>query len=430
MKNLLLYIVPVACALLFSCSDEKRALVSPSDYEETFQFSNSNATLLQVRESITFWEQRCLSNSQDFVAVSKLASLYATSFKLSGQISELTLSDSLYQFLINQAGNHSASVYRSLATNSISRHEFWRAKKYINQALAIGEGKASSLYILTDIHLELGNVDSAKVILNNFTNKKTFSWLIRQAKVLDHQGDLDSAIVVMEDAHRIVRSNPELFCWSKSNLADMYGHAGRIHDAYQTYLEVLEKKPDYDYAMKGIAWIAFSHDNNPAEAEKIIRKLMQRKHLPDYYLMMADIKRHTGNIAEAKYYEGLVASQVSAPVYGNMYNRHLIGLYADLNPSLALQLAEREITVRPTAESYDLLAWTMLRNGQGKQALNLAQEFVEGRSHEPEVFLHLAEIYSAYDKRKADSYLKKAAESKFEIGPLRAIEIESMMERL
>ena len=41
-----------------------------------------------------------------------------------------------------------------------------------------------------------------------------------------------------------------LILWVTSNLGDMYGHANRFKESYQCYLDVLEKKPDYLYALK------------------------------------------------------------------------------------------------------------------------------------------------------------------------------------
>ena len=428
MKNILPLLFSIAWIAL-ACSPEKksRGVTDPSDYLSNVHLSSESIDIANNRESISFWQNRLEKNSGDFVALEKLASLYSASFKLNGEIQNLSLSDSLFKMVLrNQDPNH-AGIYRSLAANCISRHEFWQAKEYARQAVAIGESKSSSLFVLTDVMIELGNVDSARAILQAFTNHNTFPWLIRHVKILDHEGKLDSAIFTMEKALDLVRNNDQLFCWSKSNLADLYGHAGRIEESYRAYLDVLSRNPDYDYARKGIAWIAYSYDGKSADAEKILLDLIRKKPLPEYFLLLSEISGFRDNTELAGKYAEVFIKEAAASKYGNMYNRHLINLLVDKKPGFALQLAERELRVRPTPESYDLLAWVILKNGDGPKARKLARDYVEGQSHEPEVLMHLGEIFAATDQEKAREYLELALESSFELGPVNSRKIELIL---
>ncbi len=68
------------------------------------------------------------------------------------------------------------------------------------------------------------------------------------------------------------RNSRELKIWTYSNLGDFYGHAGRIEDAYQSYIKTLELDPTNAYAKKGLAWIAYSNDNDADEALQINKK--------------------------------------------------------------------------------------------------------------------------------------------------------------
>lgn len=411
-----------------ACSDEKkhRDVTNPADYQNNAVLSSESSEIINHRRSIDFWQNRFDENSGDFVALEKLAFLYSASFKLNGEIENLRLSDSLFNLVLKQDRSR-AGIFRSLAANCISRHQFWQAKDYANQALRLGENKASSLFVLADAMIELGNIDSAKTILQSFTNQNNFSWLIRQVKIMDHEGNLDSAISTMEKALGLVTMNDELFCWSKSNLADLYGHAGRIEESYRAFLDVLSRNPDYDYARKGIAWIAYSHDGRIADAEKIILDLFRKKPLPEYFLFLSEISEFAGNTKSAEKYADMFVDRATHPKYGDMYNRHLIDLYAETNPILALKLAEKELQVRATAESYDLMAWITFKNGDHLKALELVTDYVEGRSHEPEVLNHLGEIYAATDRKKARQYLELALESSFELGPVKSRKIELIL---
>jgi tetratricopeptide (TPR) repeat protein len=108
-------------------------------------------------------------------------------------------------------------------------------------------------------------------------------------KLKDHEGDLESAITSMERAYHRIEGNKEQAQWTLSNLADMYGHAGKVEEAYENYLKALQINANDDYALKGIAWIALSYDHNSIEAKRIINILASRKRMPEAHLLLAEI---------------------------------------------------------------------------------------------------------------------------------------------
>ena len=230
-----------------------------------------------------------------------------------------------------------------------------------------------------------------------FKNKNSFAYLIRKAKLKDHEGLLDSAIVCMEKAYQRIKGNKALSQWTLSNLADMYGHAGRIEDSYDLYLEVLKDNPKDDYALKGIAWIALSHDLNTEAAKTIINELAVRKRMPEAHLMLAEIAELDGNQMEKADQLKKFKSLVSLPEYKNMYHKYLATLEADefQNPTAAVSIAQAEIANRPTPQSYDLLAWAYYHQNNFREALSIATRQVENQTFEPEAFYHLGIIYQA-----------------------------------
>jgi hypothetical protein len=72
----------------------------------------------------------------------------------------------------------------------------------------------------------------------------------------------------MEKARDIAEKedNRTLKIWSYSNLGDfMVTLAESNHDSY---LKNISNRSHYSYALKGIAWIVFSHERNTKEAKK------------------------------------------------------------------------------------------------------------------------------------------------------------------
>jgi tetratricopeptide (TPR) repeat protein len=407
-----------AALLVVSCSTRNKTVTHVSDYEQ--YLTSKQAEGYNLETDIKFWHNRLVRMPADHASLIKLAGLHAAKFKLAGDIRDMHISDSIFTALILQDSSQ-AGILLALAQNAITQHRFKDARHYAERALQTGDQKAASLLVLTDACLELGDVPRAKNILKSFTNKNSFAHLIRQSKVKDQEGDLDSAILLMETAFERIKGNKDLYCWSLSNLGDMYGHAGRVEDAYNAYLSVLQKNPRYDYALKGIAWIALSHDKNYSEAKRLVTLLASRKRIPEANLMLAEIAELENNADEKSKQVAAFLDLTNHAAYKTMYAKYLANVYANelQKPEISLQIAEEECKNRPTAHSYLLKAWALYKLGRFEEATSIAQHYVEGVTFEPEAYYQLGMIYlAAGNKKKAKGYLHQAEEAAFELGPL------------
>ncbi len=411
-------VVFILAFILGSCGLKKQAVVVSGDYN-TYLTTAESKEVVRSAEEMKFWKARWDQSKNDETSVLKLASLYSGRFQLNGKVEDIYTSDSLYLLILKNYPDGHVGIYQSLAVNCITKHEFRQARDYIEKALAIGDHKATSLFMLADVKLELGDYAGARTVLQDFTNKNSFAYLIREAKIKDHEGKLDTAIWLMEKALDRIKENKSLYTWTKSNLGDMYGHAGRVEEAYRAYLDVLKKEPGYDYALKGIAWIAFSNDHNTAEAKRIINFIAAKKSAPDMHLLLAEIAAFEKNEPEKAFQLKSFESEARNPKYLGMYNKYIATLEAEelSNPAKAIEIAELEIRNRPTPQSYDLLAWGYYQQGQIEKAVKVAQHYVEGKTFEPEAIYHLGLIYHNLDEKKSQKFLGEASESSFELGP-------------
>jgi len=276
--------------------------------------------------------------------------------------------------------------------------------------------------LLFDVNMELGNYVQAEENLKNLKDSADFDYLIRISKWNDHLGDLKTAISLMEKAKDIavVNDNKSLKIWTYSNLGDLNGHAGNIQKSYDYYLKTLEIEPNNSYALKGIAWIAFSYERNTVEANRIIDNISKRHHTPDFYLLKAQIAEYENNTTAKN--ENLAAyfQMLNTINYGAMYNKYNALIYAadKFTAAKALEIAKIEIDHRPTPDSYDLLAWSYYNLGDAKKALEIEEKHVVGKSFEPKLNYHLAAIYKANNKNVEIVPIKKELlKSTFELGP-------------
>ena len=406
---------------MIDCTNNPIQITQKADYESYLNVKN-NKSLIFAQNEIDFWQKKFDAAPNQISYLSLIAANYATLFEYTGDIKFLYKTEELL-VKSNETYNYSkVSTVRSLARNYISQHRFKEALALANKALAIGEGRKETQKLLFDVQMELGNYPEAVKNLNAIKDMKDFDYLIRLAKWNDHKGDLDTAITFMEKAKNIAEkdNNKTLKIWSYSNLGDFYGHAGRIQESYDSYLKTLALDPNYSYALKGIAWIVFSKERNTKEAYRIIDAITTTHNTPDFYLLKSQIAQFDGDTINEIKNRNAYFSMMNSNDYGAMYNKYNALIYADDKKTAlkALEIAKIEVEHRPTADSYDLLAWSYLNLGQNKKALEIALNHVAGKSLEPKVQYHLAMIYKTNNLSQKSAPIKEELlSSLYELGP-------------
>lgn len=416
-------LIKLLIPLLFLTGCQQRPITHPKDYAAYLQ-PTSNTQLQQINTELNFWNNKLYKAPDDIIAMSKIASLLTRGFVYSGHITEIHTADSLYRAVNRLNHTTSSGTFRSLAANCITQHRFAQAQLYIDSALALGDDKYLTVLMEFDVAMELGNRYRARKALTSLADKNSFEYLIREAKYKDHvEGDLDAAIALLEKACDKIKDDhtTALYCWIKTNLGDSYGHANRYHESYQCYLDVLAKDPHYYHALKGIAWLAFSHDKDAASARKIVTYLQQRHPVPDYELLLSQLAAAEQDSIKYKQHISRFMAATDNSLYGCMYNKYLFGIEANElnNTARSLQLAQEEVANRPTPEAFSWLAWAYYQHGEVSKAMETARLYVANKCFEPDALFYLGKIYQAGGKKEmARGYLLAAKESAFELGPV------------
>ena len=87
----------------------------------------------------------------------------------------------------------------------------------------------------------------------------------------------------------------------------------------------------------------------------------------------------------------------------------------------AIRLAEQEIADRPHPTSFVLLAWVIYKSGEKEKALPIVKEHVTEQATEPFAFISYGHYFSRKQSARKSltlSYLTKALNSSFELGPV------------
>lgn len=417
------YLICFLGVLFIGCKQETEQLpiVNAEDYN-SYLDTSIRPTFSELQAEKEFWSNRLDADTTGIGDIGPLAAAYEGLFEQTGNIHYLKDAEHLYRKGRSLAAAQYQDAFdRGLTHNLISQHRFQEAYQIILQSYGGVSAKRPTELLLFDVAMELGRYDEAYERLSDFQDLTDYNYLIRVAKWSDHIGDLEHAIQYMEMAKEKAeaRDSKPLKIWTYSNLADYYGHAGRIADSYVHYLKTLELQPDNDYVKKGIAWIAYSWEENPIEAHRILDSVMKVNKSPDYYLLKSELFTFQNDSVRAqeawKHFESLVTQ----PMYGGMYNTYLIEGWAESNPSKALALAREEVSNRPTPETYHWLAYAQLKADKAKEALQAIEEHVVGKTHEPMAQYHAAMVYKANsDMESMAKFKSHVMEAQYELGPV------------
>ncbi len=422
----ILYIFSIL--LFFSCSPRNDSYVAnKEDYDKYLVADEVNTT----SKYFELWNSKIKPDSAQLLSFANVAGEYSRFFKKTGDIEYLKKAEQALTKAVEIANIGQSGYRRSLARNYISQHRFREALEMAKEAEDLGSHGTESKSLFFDLHMELGNYEVAEKYLDSIKNMSDFGYLIRLSKWNDYKGDLDTTIKFMEKAkdRAVGAKNKDLMIWSFTNLADYYGHAGRIEDSYNHYLKALELDSNNAYAKKGIAWIAFSNDDNPKEAMRILDSITLTYNAPDYYLLKAEIADYLNDDLTRMENLDKYFMVTENPAYGDMYNAYNVGLYLEETGQFdkALKLSKKEVENRPTPESYSWLAYSYLKKGEKEKAAEIIKAEVDGKTFEPALLYQAAEVY------KANGDLEKVKELKgeligaiYELGPSMKKQIQNL----
>ncbi|MGB5982393.1 MAG: hypothetical protein WBG46_09625 [Nonlabens sp.] len=428
-------IILLSFAVIFlSCKDDSSketpadldkstiAIVDIADFKNDLEMDRPE-NLSNIDKEIDSLKNVVEAKPYNVIDLARIANLLDKRFDLLADVEDLNESVRFRESVVKNTAIKPENAKRALAQAYIKQHRFKDADSLI-KSFTLDYASRESKYVQFDIAMEVGRYEEAEKLLDELKNESDYNYLIRSAKWNDYIGRLDNTIIAMEKAKELAESSGRSSwkLWTYSNIADYYGHDGQIQKSYDHYLKTLELDPGNDYALKGISWVAFSHDKDPETALKIIDTLFKRHPSPDYLLSKAEIVEYLNNSEKAADLQNEFITKVDQQKYGAMYNAYLIEELSHGNENQkkkALEIARKEIKNRATPEIYDLLGYAMLKNGMEKEALENHQNFVIGKTYEPVAQMHTAEILRVNGQdEKADELKKELLEADYELGPI------------
>jgi tetratricopeptide (TPR) repeat protein len=326
---------------------------------------------------------------------------------------------------------------RHLAHLMAMRHDFAAAATEAETAIAADPGDADAYAVLGDAYLEMGKFDQAERAYERMVSlRKSLASYSRLSGLKSLRGDHQGAVSDLKKAIQLGQEQKqpsESIAWAQWQLGSDYHALSKLKDAEDSYRQSLVTYPNYYRALAGMAQVRAAQKKY-AEAIQLYQRAIAVLPLPEYAAALGDIYAKTGQQEKAKQQYDLVEYIGKLSKLNQaLYNRELAYFYADHDLKLteALELARRELDYRRDIYAYDLLAWTLYKNGNTDDACDAIQRALRLGTQDAKLFYHAGMIYRAAGEReKAAEFLSRALATNPYFHPLFADTAERVLNQL
>jgi len=260
---------------------------------------------------------------------------------------------------------------------ALTRHDFQAALAYGEQARALYPYRAAAVGILVDAHVELGRYPEAVALADDMVylrpDQASYS---RVSYLRELHGDTAGAIEAMRLAAETGLASDEGTLWSQVQLGHLYFNSGNFAQAERAYRQALFFRPDYPYALAGLARLDAARGDY-YDAIAIYATLVERLPLPEFVIVLGELYEVTGQTDEASRQYDLVRAiqQLNAEAGVNV-DLELALFDADhgVDAGQAVERARAAYGRRPTIYAADALAWSLYRAGDYAAAWSYTRE--------------------------------------------------------
>jgi len=402
--------------ILISIAAHGSTILSETSILTAFQ---PNPAINKNQQEVSFWTDKYNNiPSQRSTYAVKLASAYSGSFNLTGEIEHLIKAENLLLEALEPNPLNKSAIQRSLAKNYISQHRFCEALDLLNNALTLKEGMRATKLMQYDVYMELNEQPIALQTLSEIENQNSFEVLIRKAKWEDHEGRLDRAIVLLEEAKILATESRNIgqMSWIYSNLGDFYGHQGNYEKSKEHFISAIDLNPADWYSVKGLAWMSWSLNNDAHMALSLLDRISLTNKTPSIQWLALEIKSSMGENNPIQ--KERLIQDLRSENYGSMYDHILFEeAVATQNATEATRIAIRQVSERPTAQSYAMLARAYDLNDQTEIANAIIDQHIINQTYEPGVLSMVYPVLESESNNQKMIY-HELKEAKYELGPV------------
>ncbi len=384
-----------------------RALLR-SDLEPT---AIASPTVNTAASRITKLEEQVRKSPDDVDLLTNLAEAYAQGARETGDPSYYTREDTAVRRALSlEPGNVRALIVAGGL--ALARHDFQAALELGERARDIEPTIAASYGVITDANVELGRYAQAIVAAQAMADRRPdFASYSRISYIRELHGDIDGAIVAMEQAVAAGSSLTRDLVWGRVLLGNLRLQKGDVDGAASEYTRASTLLPADPNALFGLARLAIAR-GDPAEAETRLKAASARRPQAEYVIALGDLLSTQGRTREADLqYDTVRAIQQLFVANGGDADLELTLFDADqgVDPEATYARAAAAYERRSSVYGADTVAWAAYKAGRiddAQRYMALAQRL---GTRDPRLDYHAGVIArAAGDIAAAAEYLRDA----------------------
>lgn len=374
---------------------------------------SASAEFLNTRHAFEYYRAEIRKEPKVVKNYVQLAQLFLQEARVTGRHHEYIPKA---QTLLADALALDAKDFEALVTQAsllMTLHKFEEAKTLAEQAIAMAPHNAISHGILSDALLELGDYEQAVRMCDKMLGiRPDLRSYSRAAYLRELHGDLAGAQQVMKLASDAGMTGHENRAWTLYQLGKLYFAEGKLDTAAFIFNGILAERPNYAYALAGLAQINLARKNYP-EAIGSLKQIYGET--PDHAFLEQLVEAYhlAGELAEAEKMTKLALEAYAQHEQDGWevdleYARFCLNY--ELNLKEALTRAEREYQRRPNnLDAQEIYAVALYKNAQAEKAGPIIAQALRLQTYRASLYYHAGMIAHQLGKHEqARTHLQQA----------------------
>jgi len=365
-------------------------------------------------EQIAFWQQKVQRDDRDYISLTYLGQAYLQRGRETGDAAAYSRAQAALEQALTLNPSYELTL-AYLSASQIAQHNFSGALQTAQRVYEFDPGALQSLATIGDASLELGRYEEAeaayKTLIEQAPGAAVFS---RAARLAWLQGNTAAAIGWMQQAvdnANEIGLTGERLAWYQFQLGELYFNSGDVDSAQVQYAAAKQTLPDYYLVLMGEGKVAAAQGNYE-QAIALYERLVARLPQPAFVAALGDFYALAGDETAAQTQYDTVAFIANLETTDQaLVGRQIALFYAnhDMNLDSALAAAEAELANRPDVYGYDVLAWTLFKNGRLDEAAAASEQALRLGTQEALFYYHAGMIAAAQgNHEQAKEYLATA----------------------
>ncbi|MES2778156.1 MAG: tetratricopeptide repeat protein [Bacteroidota bacterium] len=359
------------------------------------------------------------TNPTDVKSRLKMAAVFIQEARVTGNYMYYDKAAMKYldEVLAQDSTNFEGLTYKALI--NLSQHHFADGIAVAKKAQQINPHNAFIYGLMVDGNVEMGQYDTAITYADKMMSiRPDIRSYSRVSYIREIHGDYPGAIEAMKMAVQSGVPGEEGTEWARIQLGHLYENSGDMKAAEMHYTIALQNRPNYAYALAGLARIATANK----DYKKAINYYLTADTLVTDYAFqeeLIDLYRQTGETAKAeaagkKVIEVLMKhaqAGIDDASAGHYADRELSYAYLKMgNYDKALEHAINEYNRRPdNIDVNETVAWAYYNKGDYAKALPYIKTALKTKSKNPTLLCRAGLIFSKNgDVANAKTYVAEA----------------------